>query len=177
MGGYRGEGNVLLTCLLLCRSAAPRSTANLTDWGYRGQLRECGRTRPRSPGPGRPRGPLMRYLILRGLAGSLMTLLLLAGLFTGATGPARADVVLLKDGHVLQGKVLRESQVIVEGGVPYTIPKTFFLVDDQVRRVIFAARQVEDVEAGDTSSEADFVPLRRQVINLDNWPTPNPLLI
>ena len=119
----------------------------------------------------------MRYLLLRGLVGALTALLLFAGLFTDTTGPARADVVLLKDGHVLQGKVRRESQVILEGGVPYEIPKTFFLVDDQVRRVIFGARQVEDVEAGDPAGDADVVPLRRQLINLDNWPTPNPLLL
>src|SRR5262249_55214391 len=151
--------------------------SELDGLGIPGTIEGVRPDRPRTPTPGRPRGSLMRYLILRGLVGSLMTLLLLAGLFTGTTGPAHADVVLLKDGHVLQGKVLRESQVILEGGVPYSIPKTFFLVDDQVRRVIFGARQVEDVEAGDTAAEADFAPLRRQVINLDNWPTPNPLLI
>src|SRR5262249_48206755 len=154
----RGECAPYLLPIVPQRRAAFNS--ELDGLGIPGTIEGVRPDRPRTPTPGRPRGSLMRYLILRGLVGSLMTLLLLAGLFTGTTGPAHADVVLLKDGHVLQGKVLRESQVILEGGVPYSIPKTFFLVDDQVRRVIFGARQVEDVEAGDTAAEADFAPLR-----------------
>ncbi|MFQ3593467.1 MAG: hypothetical protein SNJ82_09825, partial [Gemmataceae bacterium] len=60
----------------------------------------------------------------------------------------RAELVFLKDGYVLQGKVRRESVVEFD---PVTkemisIPRGFFMVDDGVRRVYFSPRQVRIVE-------------------------------
>src|SRR5262249_7035228 len=53
----------------------------------------------------------------------------------------------------------------------------FFLVDDQVRRVIFGSRQVEDVEPGDPAADPDLVQLRRQVVNIHNYVVPSPLQV
>lgn len=116
-------------------------------------------------------------VILRSLGLLLLVLLIaLASLFPGET--VRADIVTLKDGYSFSGKVKRENEVVIEpGGVPIEIPKQFFLVDDVVRRVIFGSRQVEEVEPGDPTAEADVVQLRRQVINLDNWNAPSPMQI
>jgi len=59
-----------------------------------------------------------------------------------------AELIFLKDGHVLQGKVRREAVVEFD---PVTkemisIPRGFFMVDDGVRRVYFSPRQVRIVE-------------------------------
>src|SRR5687768_7634049 len=106
--------------------------------------------------------------LLRGVA-----LLVLAA---GVLLPARADLVILKDGHVLEGKVKRETETIFEPGAPpFQVPKQFFLVDDHVRRIIFGSRQVDDVQPGDPAGDPDFVQLRREVVNIANFAVPSPL--
>ncbi len=118
------------------------------------------------------------FPLLRGFSLGLAASLLAAGVVLHLTGAARADVVILKDGHILHGKVKRESQVVVDtGGTPIEMPKMFFLVDDGVRRVIFSSRQVEDVEPGDSQGETDVVQLTRQVIPLAAFNVPSPLLV
>jgi hypothetical protein len=114
----------------------------------------------------------MPSLVLRIAVLSALSLLFLCA---ALLAPARADIVVLKDGHMLFGKVKRESQVILDSGQPFEIPKLFFLVDDHVRRVIFGSRQVEEVEPGDHNSEGDMITLRKQVINLDNFQLPSPM--
>src|SRR5262245_18314279 len=61
---------------------------------------------------------------------------------------ARADLLFLKDGFVLQGKVKRESVTEFDpvGKEPIIIPKGFFLLDDGPRRVYFSPTQVRIVE-------------------------------
>jgi predicted esterase len=60
---------------------------------------------------------------------------------------ARADYVFMSDGQVLKGRVLREGDLIRDpiGGVIWS-PKIggFFLVDDEVRRVVISPRQVAE---------------------------------
>ncbi len=54
-------------------------------------------------------------------------------------------LVILNDGFVLQGKVIRESTVTETDsvtGTPYSYPKGFFLVDDGPRRIVFSHKQV-----------------------------------
>ncbi|HZY85848.1 MAG TPA: hypothetical protein VFE78_13520, partial [Gemmataceae bacterium] len=72
-----------------------------------------------------------------------------AALFAAlAAGPARADLIFLKDGFVLQGQVRRESvtQFDPSSKEPIVIPKGFFLVDDGPRKIYFSPNQVRIVE-------------------------------
>src|SRR5262245_55505104 len=61
---------------------------------------------------------------------------------------ARADLLFLKDGFVLQGKVRRESVTEFDpvSKELIIIPKGFFLLDDGPRRVYFSPTQVRVVE-------------------------------
>jgi predicted esterase len=85
-----------------------------------------------------------------------------------------ADIVILKDGFTLQGKVKRESNTIDEpGGRGITAPKVngFYTVDDGVRRIVFSQRQLQDVAATDTNRNADL-NFERRFKRLDNWRLP-----
>lgn len=59
--------------------------------------------------------------------------------------PARADLIFLKDGFVLIGKVKEERSRIVDrySKTSYTVPKGFFFVDDGPRRFFFSPLQVQ----------------------------------
>ena len=63
--------------------------------------------------------------------------------FLGAVLPARADLIFLKDGFVLVGKVKEERTHIVDrfSKTGYTVPKGFFFVDDGPRRFFFSPLQ------------------------------------
>ena len=70
-------------------------------------------------------------------------------------GPARADLIFLKDGYVLQGTVKREVTAELD---PVTkemtlIPKGFFMLDDGPRRIIFSPSQIRIVEKMAAPSE------------------------
>src|SRR4051794_23063807 len=73
-----------------------------------------------------------------------LTLILLAGL----AGSARADLIFLKDGYVLQGKIRREGiQEWDSGGRDFNwVPRGFFYVDGGPRRVFFSPTRVSVVE-------------------------------
>ena len=83
-------------------------------------------------------------------------------------GLVQAELIFLKDGFVLQGKVRRESVVEFD---PVTkemisIPRGFFMVDDGVRRVYFSPRQVSIVERLSTPPEETIgVGKVRTIIN------------
>src|SRR4051812_26290902 len=64
------------------------------------------------------------------------------------TAPARADLVFLKDGHVLQGKVRREftAEFDAISKDMVLMPKGFFMLDDGPRRIYFSPSQVRIVE-------------------------------
>jgi hypothetical protein len=61
---------------------------------------------------------------------------------------ARADLLFLKDGFILQGKVRRESVTEFDpvGKDLFVIPKGFFLLDDGPRRIYYSPSQVRIVE-------------------------------
>jgi hypothetical protein len=58
---------------------------------------------------------------------------------------ARADLIFLKDGFVLVGRVREERAQIVDrtSKSSYTVPKGFFFVDDGPRRFFFSPLQVQ----------------------------------
>ena len=59
--------------------------------------------------------------------------------------PARADLIFLKDGFVLVGKVKEERSRVFDAisKTSYTVPKGFFFVDDGPRRFFFSPLQVQ----------------------------------
>src|SRR5262245_53994806 len=61
---------------------------------------------------------------------------------------SRADLIFMKDGHVLQGAVRREFSAELDSvsREMVLIPKGFFSIDDGPRRVYFAPTQVRIVE-------------------------------
>lgn len=61
---------------------------------------------------------------------------------------ARADLIYLKDGYVIQGKIRRESVVEFDSVSKemVSIPRGFFMVDDGPRRLYFSPKQVSIVE-------------------------------
>lgn len=81
---------------------------------------------------------------------------------TAAT--ASADVIYMKDGFTLHGKVRREADLIFDPATGAMIPITksgaYFILDDRVRFVIFSPRQVQDADPQ--------VNIRSDFINLDH---------
>ncbi|MGL4555759.1 MAG: hypothetical protein ACRC33_31715, partial [Gemmataceae bacterium] len=75
---------------------------------------------------------------------------------------ARADLIFLKDGYVIQGKIRREAVVEFDNVSKemVSIPKGFFMVDDGPRRVYFSPRQVSIVERLSTPPD-EGVPVGR----------------
>lgn len=59
-----------------------------------------------------------------------------------------ADVVILKDGHVLEGKVRRESftEFDANSREAFNLPKGFFMVEDNTRRVVFSPSIVRSTD-------------------------------
>lgn len=107
---------------------------------------------------------------------------LLTLLFTVPVG--RADLVFLKDGHVLQGTVRREVTAEYDPISHETIqiPKGFFLLDDGARRIYFSPSQVRIVEklpppaeervlshAGRYVGNPRFPPQHLEVMEVGKW--------
>lgn len=79
-----------------------------------------------------------------------------------AANGARADLIFLKDGFVLEGKVSREGATAVD---PHSMqgiwmPKGFYWVDDGARRVAFSPGQVQVVEPREYNAEYDIRSIR-----------------
>ncbi|HMC89075.1 MAG TPA: hypothetical protein VKI17_05990, partial [Gemmataceae bacterium] len=81
----------------------------------------------------------------------------------------QADVMIFKDGFTVEGKVKRESTVLVEGSVIMSVPKqnSFFLVDDGARRIFFPYRQVQNVEAKDVNRGQPDLRFDRPLVRVD----------
>src|SRR5438552_1768009 len=79
---------------------------------------------------------------------------LLSALVLCASAPA--DLIFLKDGFVLQGKVKREGTVTVDNGQPVWMPQGFFLIDADCRRLYFSPGQVQDVDAKNANTEIEI---------------------
>jgi hypothetical protein len=72
---------------------------------------------------------------------------------------ALADIVILKDGFVLQGMVKRESVTEFDpvSKEPVVIPKGFYMVDDGVRRIYFNPGLVRTLDKRDPLQEEKWV--------------------
>src|SRR5262245_35375618 len=98
-----------------------------------------------------------------------------AALFLLPCHDARADLIILKDGVVLRGKVQVEGKTTLErtedGPVLEFMRTGFYYVDDGVRRVIFTPQLVSHVEERkiDTSNDARW---EQYIRYLQNKPTP-----
>src|SRR5262245_43433246 len=91
--------------------------------------------------------------------------------------PALADVVILKDGFTLHGKVRRESTQFVDpaSGQMLVVPKGFFMLDDEAPRIYFNHRQIPDASnnsGADTNRDADQIRLGRPFTRASNWRVP-----
>jgi pimeloyl-ACP methyl ester carboxylesterase len=92
------------------------------------------------------------------LVGTFLPLLVLLV----AVGEDRADVVILKDGTTLFGTVKREGQKVLENGVFIPVGNGFFVLDDDVRRIVFSFRQVQDVDEKEVIKVKELVVLRQK---------------
>lgn len=75
------------------------------------------------------------------------------------TGVCRADFIFLKDGFVLQGRLLKQYDYISDpSGAQIAISKLggFYLVDDSVRRIFFPTSLVASTEAMDNRSQLEL---------------------
>ncbi|MSR29906.1 MAG: hypothetical protein EXR99_00230 [Gemmataceae bacterium] len=86
-------------------------------------------------------------------------LVLLLGIAALAVWPLYADIVILKDGFILQGIVKRESVTEFDpvSKEPIDIPKGFFMVDDGARRIYFSPSMVRTLEKKDLPQEEKWV--------------------
>jgi hypothetical protein len=116
--------------------------------------------------------------LLRALLTSLAALVL----FTALTDSGRGDVVIMKDGFTLIGKVNREGQVIFEGGQAIKVGNGFWVVEDDqtlppralTRRIVFPFRQVQDVDDKPINKGPELVILRQSLTPLSTaqWMEP-----
>jgi hypothetical protein len=69
--------------------------------------------------------------------------------------PARAHLVIFKDGFVLEGQVKRESKTYFDefSKEAVLIPKGFFMIDDGARRIFFSPSQARVVERKSAPAE------------------------
>ena len=76
-----------------------------------------------------------------------------------AAAKARADLIFLQDGYVLQGKVRREFTAELDSVTKemQIFPKGFFLLDDGPRRIYFSQKQVRIVEKLDAPADERVV--------------------
>jgi pimeloyl-ACP methyl ester carboxylesterase len=88
-----------------------------------------------------------------------------------AAGRASADLIFLKDGYVLQGKVRREGSVELDPRSKEMtfMPKGFYMIDDGPRRIYFSQSRVRIVEKMAAPSEERFVHNKMTFI------VPNPM--
>jgi pimeloyl-ACP methyl ester carboxylesterase len=80
---------------------------------------------------------------------------LLAAALILAAAPVRADLIFLKDGFVLQGKLTEQGTEIFDPAAkePIFIGKGIYVIDDGPRRAYFSATQVRLVESKPSPKE------------------------
>ncbi len=87
--------------------------------------------------------------------------------------PAHADMIFLKDGFAIEGRVKREMTLEFDkvGGEMYHMPKGFFFVDDGPRRVFFSPSRVRLVFPKDAPIEERIICKDwRSQVNAKNLP-------
>src|SRR5438552_2966503 len=94
--------------------------------------------------------------------------LLLAILAAAVATRAGAELIIFKDGFILQGKVAREGETITDpvSGQSVTVSKGSFFILDSGRRISFSYRQVQDVDDKDVDRTADQVRIGTRVSRL-----------
>jgi hypothetical protein len=82
---------------------------------------------------------------------------------------ADAGGIIFKDGFVLKGRVRREGDTVFDpiSGQQIQVGKGFFILDDNVRRVIFSLKQVQDVIDNDVET-TEMMMLTRPFARLFN---------
>jgi hypothetical protein len=141
--------------------------------GFRWRLGKCLRDRL---GPARRKAPVP---LCKKFLGPLAVLLI------ASTSPsARADLIFLKDGTILQGKLIRESIIDYDPAThePIRLPVGFYLIDEGARRFYFCQTQVAKVvkqEEGTSEVQITYprswsvpptpVPAIHQVIETEPW--------
>jgi predicted esterase len=109
-----------------------------------------------------------RRLLLRQASRLSYLVVLLGILFTGA---AFADLIILKDGAILTGKV-KQSGSYVEG---LPISDGTFIMDAGARRVFFSHTQVEDVDDKDTNQGREIMALEIPAVKRLAAPSVDPI--
>jgi hypothetical protein len=81
--------------------------------------------------------------------------------------PAQADLVILKDGFLLNGKIKQDREIWVDPLTKQWFPVArlngFYMVDDGARRIIFSASQVADATRQDLYQASDVISIGRIV--------------
>ena len=87
------------------------------------------------------------------------------GRFLATGGRADADVIIFKDGFVLNGKVKQGSEVYIDPLThqPVMISKGPFYLDGDARLFSFSYSQIGDVDKNDPANEADLVKVEYHV--------------
>ncbi|MFN4257933.1 MAG: hypothetical protein ACK4RK_01445 [Gemmataceae bacterium] len=78
---------------------------------------------------------------------------------------SHADLIFLKDGFVLHGRVRQQGETFVDpaSGNSVWMPKGTYIVDADSRRILFSPQQVRDVDSRDLNRNADLVTLNRAI--------------
>lgn len=81
------------------------------------------------------------------------------GLVLVALQAAEADVVIMKDGFILEGKITDEKAVIVDAGQLFYTKKLtgMYMIDDGARIIGFNVKQVQDVDDKPASQASEAV--------------------
>jgi hypothetical protein len=108
----------------------------------------------------------------------------LVALLVVTSPAARGDLIFLKDGTTLQGKLSRETKVEVDpaGQEAFRMPVGFYLVDEGARRIYFSQSQVARLvsqQEGTSETRIDYpktwavpargVPPIHQILQADPW--------
>ena len=109
---------------------------------------------------------------LQSAIGNLQSGVVLAAivLFLTAAAPARADLIFLKDGFTIHGKVKKENTRAVDPFTreTYNVPKGFFFVDGGARRYFFSPAQVQ-------ATDHTFLAVQDTVNNFQRIIIPGPV--
>jgi predicted esterase len=115
-----------------------------------------------------------RVIFRSGFAGwcSRGALLILA--ITATTALADGGRIILKDGFVLEGNVVKEKTIINEGGTPFRIYKAdgFTAVDAGAKSTIFSHKQLLKVEDTSAIKMGDTLRFVRQLVNIEHFKLP-----
>jgi predicted esterase len=95
-------------------------------------------------------------------AAALCLVLAGAGLISAG---ARADLIILKDGFLIHGRIKHDMVNFVDpvSGRTFTTAKLngFYMIDDDARRIVFSASQVADATRQDINRAADVIRQER----------------